>query len=600
MVTEKAGLDERVLRLVNAALSLQQAGEAAKAMEILQKAEAQAPNYAPLQLLIGLAYRDMGKWDEAEQRLRLAIRLDPEMAPAYQALGLLLLDQKRTAEAAEFLKRHAELDPSNVATLTALTNALLKLRRRGEATKLLQSAWKKTRNTDVGIILGRYLIRIGQTERAERVLREVAEGATRPKPLAEWAYALVLLNQYEKATAVLQRAIQMDPNFDRAWRGLTDCLIPLGRYEEALRAADQALEIDDQHCRNWLAKSNALLSLGRPAEALEAALTGIRYVPPEDPEAVPVWIELRLREAECLLDLGRVDEALDRLEELRRRFPRTERFILTHFYVLRDLQRYPDMLRVLDEAVAAGLPSTGGLAPLRYETLHLLGRAEEAWEFIRPLLEKGPPQRPQILCDIGVALYREGHIAAARSIFEQLHYFAPKNARFACNLGFVLTGETGDYTDATRLMHQALEMANSEYRPTILANLGYLYLVQGGYAQAEDYLCQALAQATPEDEAILRIAYWHQGRVVPDPVSHPTQFRPISLVVKANLVTLRMAQGRLIEAEALARQMIEQFPHSPEGYEMLVSVLCALGREGEAEQARKEAARCALPADQSV
>lgn len=576
---------EQVLRLIDAALDLQQAGEGAHALEVLSRAQEQAPDYAPIPLLIGLAHRGAGRLGEAEESLRQAIELDSEQAEAIQSLGLLLASQARPSEAVQLLKRHAELKPDDPITLKALGAELARLGRQEEAVRLLEDAWRKTQSAEVGITYGRYLIRVGQREQAEQVLCRVAEATPEPRPLVEWAYALVLLERHEEALQILHRIVAIAPSFDRAWRGMSGCHLALGQRSKALETAERALAIDDRHYRNWLAKTNALLGLGRYAEMLEAAQSGIECVPPGDAEARPVLQELQLRLAEALLQLNRMDEALVQLDELRHQFPTVERFTRIHASVLNSLGRPGDALRVLDEAREAGLPVDGTLAPLRYETLHLSGKPEEAWTFVRPMLTTQTESRLRVLGDVGLSLYVEGRIKAARAVFEQLHTFAPDVSRFACNLGFILTGE-GELPDAEQCFLRALEMPDStELRPLLLANLGYSYLIQDDHPRADEYLQQATSLATGEEEAILRVAYWHEGQVVPGCTPHPTRFLPVRMAANANLVTLALAQGQIEEAEVLARQIVEEVSDDPLGYEMLGWVLHAEGKFDETRKA---------------
>jgi tetratricopeptide (TPR) repeat protein len=591
---------DRILHLIDAALDLQQAGKPDRALEFLQEAQVQAPDYALVHLLMGLAYRDVGQVEEAVNSLRRAVELDPQQPEALQSLGLLLVTQGRPQEAIKWLRQHAELQPEDAVTLRALGIALARLGRPEEGIHLLAKAWHETQSAQVGIVYGRYLIRIQKWAEAEEVLRQVAEAASEPKPLVEWAYALVLLERYQEALQVLQRIVDMAPDFDRAWRGISTCYTNLGQFNEALEAAKHALAIDDRHARNWLAKANALMGLEHYAEVLEAARTGIECVPPQDPEARPVLHELHMRQVEALFQLKPADEVLNHLEELRHEFPAEERFVQIQVSVLRDLGRGEDALRVLDEACQENTALRESLAPLRYEILHLLGRPDEAWDFIQPMVESRK-ERLQVLGDIGTSLYAGGAVEAARTVFEQLHSVAPDVARFACNLGFILTGE-GRLLEAEANLLRALEATDSEdIRALVLANLGYLYLIQHNFARSDESLCQAVYLATEEERAIVRIAYWQAGEVLPDFVPHPTRWLPVKTAAEANRVTLALAQGEPEEAENLAHQMAREAPDEPWGYAMLGWVMRDRERFDEARQAWGAALhRAANPQDQEA
>lgn len=589
MTTKNGGPSERTLNLLDAALNLRQAGEFTRALEVLRDAENEAPNYAPIHLLMGLTYRDIGELDKAEAELRRAVELDRKQAEALQSLGLLLLSRSRTAEAIALLKRHLQIKPNDPLTLKTIAAEMARAERHEEALHILKDAWHKSGGVDAGITYGRYLIRVNQRAEAESVLRELAETNPEPKTLIEWAYALVLLQEYEQAKRVLLQLVEAAPEFDRAWRGLTECHISLGEFEAALEAADSALAINDRHCRNWYAKTIALMAIGRYDEALEAARKGIEHVPPDDAEAVPVLQELWLREYQALFFLGRGDEALSRLDALRRMFPGEERFVHIQVAALNRLGRSEDALRVLDDAVRAGLPKDGALAPLRYETLHLLGKPDEALEFIRPMLSVQTERRLNVLGDIGVSLYCQGRTEPARRVFAQLHQLAPNNPRFMNDIAFILIG-AGELERAEELLMQALEARDSpQMRPLILANLGYIHLVRGEIARARHFLSEALATPDAERSAILRVAFWDSGRIWPSEVAHPRDFLPIRLAVNANLVTASLAEGHLDEAESLVRKMIEDTPESPWGHRMMGWVALAKGDTHVARQAWRQA-----------
>lgn len=581
--------DGQILQLIDAAMDLQQAGESTLASQALQRAQERAPNYAPIPLLIGLTHRDAGRLKEAEASLRRAIELDPQQAEAIQTLGLLLASQGRSTDAVQWFKKHAELEPADAITLKALGAELALLKRHEEAVRLFKAAWQKSQDTEVGITYGRFLIRIGQLEQAEAVLRQVAEQTPQPKPLIEWAYALVMLERHEQALEVLQQILDMAPDYDRAWRGISGCHLGLGRFPEALEAAERALAIDDCHYRNWLSKANALLKLERYAEMLDATRSGLDCTPEGDPEALPVFQELRLREIEALFFLQRTDEALKHLDQLRRQFPTEERFTHVQVSTLKGFGRPEDALRVLEEAREAGLPMDGNLAPLYYETLHLLDRPDDAKAFIEPMLATHTEHRLNALADIGISLYVKGRVEVAMAVFEQLRDFAPDVARFTSNLGFILAGE-GQLAEAEQCFLQAQETPDSdEWRYLLSANLGYVYLVQGDLDKADECLRQAASLATEEDEAILRVAYWRDGQVWPDDLAHPSTFMLVRLVANANLVTLALAQGREAEAEALTQEMIKEAPDAPWGHKMMGWVRHVRGDWAGARQAWEQA-----------
>lgn len=593
MTGSNSSPSERTLKLIDAALNLQQAGEAEQALQILLKAQDLAPEYAPVALLIGLAHRDAGRVEEAEESLRRAIDLDRENEDALQSLGLLLARESRSSEAVALLKRHAELRPGETITLMALASELTRLRRHDEAIRHYEQAWRKTQDSEIGVAFGRYLIRIQEWTRAEEVLRQAASAAPEPTPLAEWAYSLVLLGKHDEAVPILARILQIDPSFDRAWRGTSSCYLTLGQLPQALEAAERALAINVHHYRNWLTKADALLGLGQFREAMEAAEQGKRLIDPDDEEARPVLCELWAQGFYALVGLKQTDSALEYLHDARDCFPTEERFVRYQASYLAGGGEFEAALRVLDEAQQAGVPASSNLVPLRFEVLHALGRPDDAWAVVESQLGVYQERRLDLLAMRGVSLYARGFAEPGRAVFEQLHSFAPSSARFSSTLGFMLLGE-GSLAEAKRLFQKSLDAPDGEaWQPLVLANLGYMGLIEGEFESAQQTLddVASMIRESPDLDvpAALHVAYWVDGSICPDPVTHPITFQPISVSVRANLVALNLADGQADDAEALAREIIEEAPGLSLGHAVVGTVLFAQGLPDEARRAWRQA-----------
>ena len=591
--------DRRVLHLIDAALDLQQAGELDHALEILQRAQGQAPDYAPLHLLMGLTYREMNKAAEAEARLRRAIELDQELLEAQQSLGLLYAAQGRPAEAVSCLQAYLVAEPDDVVTLRALAVQLYHLGQSDLAVRHLADLWHRTGSAEAGIAFGRFLIRVGEWQHAQDVLSQVAEEKRAPQTLVEWAYALVMAEEHARALEVLQEIVGQEPEYGRAWRGISGCHLNLGRPEDALEAAERALALDENHCRNWLVKANALFKLERYRDALNATQKGIVAVLPEDPESLPVLQALRRRQVKSLVELDRASEALTLLAEWAQRHPADEMYPDLAAIILDGQGREEDADQVIRKALSAGAPA--GLAQARFANYHLQERPEAAWNFVEPTLAERTEQWLELLANVGVGLYVQGWPTVALAIFEQLCHFAPDQARLVSNVGFVLLGDE-ELDRAEECFLKALEKPDSpDWRPVTLTNLGYLYLLQGNLARAEETLQEAVSLAPEDWPAILRVACWRDGRVAPDSVPHPTRSVAIRVAARANQVTLALAQGQAGEAESLAQEMIEQVPDDPWGYTMLGWVGLAAGGFEAARRAWQDAlARTADPQDQGA
>jgi tetratricopeptide (TPR) repeat protein len=131
------GVDKRALRLIHAALDLQEAGDHDRAVEILLEARSLTPDYAPLHLLLGLAYRDGERYEEAESSLRRAIEYDPERIEAVESLVLLLCDTDRSPEAVQLLQERVQTRTADSQGFSLLAETL---RRTGQPAEALVMA----------------------------------------------------------------------------------------------------------------------------------------------------------------------------------------------------------------------------------------------------------------------------------------------------------------------------------------------------------------------------------------------------------------------------------------------------------------------------
>lgn len=84
--------------------------DAREGISHLEKAVSNYPAFLDAHLLLGTAYMDLGRWDNAERELRRTLEINPETASALFALGEVLLRNKRYKEAEQVLQSGLKLD----------------------------------------------------------------------------------------------------------------------------------------------------------------------------------------------------------------------------------------------------------------------------------------------------------------------------------------------------------------------------------------------------------------------------------------------------------------------------------------------------------
>jgi tetratricopeptide (TPR) repeat protein len=75
------------------------------------------------------------------------------------------------------------------------------------------------------------------------------------------------------------QALELNPNYSKAWNSQGTALWSLGRNEEALASYDKALEIEPDYYQAWSNRGNALQGLGRNEEALASCDKALEIKP---------------------------------------------------------------------------------------------------------------------------------------------------------------------------------------------------------------------------------------------------------------------------------------------------------------------------------
>ena len=141
-----------------------------------------APNFSQAYFLLGTAYMDMGKWNDAETELNRAVSFSDKLAPAYLELGSCLVEQKRFAEAEKPLLQGLELLPDASRGHYDLGRTYYSLNRFQEAEPHARKAVAiEPTFPDAHVLLGNVLLRLrdgpGAVAEFEEYLRLAPNGS---------------------------------------------------------------------------------------------------------------------------------------------------------------------------------------------------------------------------------------------------------------------------------------------------------------------------------------------------------------------------------------------------------------------------------------
>ncbi len=148
------------------------------------------PNDAAAHYALGVVYRQMGKFEEAENELKKAIELSPSSLNYRYELGVLYLNQKKKNEAAKIFRYIVEKNPDDAMSWFQLG--------------LIE---KENKNYEEAEVAFKNVLRISETYgNVHRELGEVYEKlGEKNKAIEEYRQALKYLPEDKKSKEALKR-----------------------------------------------------------------------------------------------------------------------------------------------------------------------------------------------------------------------------------------------------------------------------------------------------------------------------------------------------------------------------------------------------------
>jgi predicted O-linked N-acetylglucosamine transferase (SPINDLY family) len=226
---------------------LRRAGRPAEAIAWLEKAIARKPDLAVAHGNLGNALKGVGRLDEAIASFERAIALDPGNAEYPGNLGLAFQAAGRFDEAIAAGERSVALDPRDPVALRNLGIALHAAGRSGEAITAYH--------------------------------RALALRADDPKTCCNLGVTLHDLGRPGEAIANLEHAIALDPNLAAAHTNLGNALWTLGRLDDAAAALRRAIALDPRDAQAYNNLGNVFKDQGRQDEAIAALRQAVALRP---------------------------------------------------------------------------------------------------------------------------------------------------------------------------------------------------------------------------------------------------------------------------------------------------------------------------------
>ena len=279
---EPQGVDpkERVEVMARSAeaLALQRSGDLEAAEAILRELLASQGAGAELELasvhdLYAKVLYGTGRFEEAIEEYRKALRADRPAGEARTNLGAALLRVGRPDEAAEVLAEAVTIQPVFASTYSNYGSALLALERFAESAEQFRAAMA----IDPGLLdphvgLGSALAAMNRTDEAivsyRRAIELYPEAAIPRRLLGE---LMISLNRSQEALEQYEVLVRLTPDDARAVRGLGLAYFQMRQPQQALPYLQRSVELDPSSARAWYSLSGAQAVSGRLDAAIQSA-----------------------------------------------------------------------------------------------------------------------------------------------------------------------------------------------------------------------------------------------------------------------------------------------------------------------------------------
>ncbi|MEM0954870.1 MAG: sulfotransferase [Pseudomonadota bacterium] len=225
------------------AASLIQAGSYASADQVLTAALAVHPNDPNLLRMQGISLARQKRLEEAEEKLTHVIRLAPEHAAAHEDLADVQLSLRQLEPALASLKRAAKHAREPARIEQRLAQLLSLAGRKNEAQGILETSLDNDPRRKL-MAEAMELVSQGRHKDAEAIYRDILhKDPNDVDALRLLGVSRVRREQFDEGAACFRRAVELAPDFWKAWINLGAALSEQQKFEEAEDAFLKALQL---------------------------------------------------------------------------------------------------------------------------------------------------------------------------------------------------------------------------------------------------------------------------------------------------------------------------------------------------------------------
>ena len=194
--------------------------------------------------VVAVAIGDQGDSDEALDRLQALVKRAPDFALAQQELGFVYADKGQLNEAIEALQRAVAIEPKLPASWKLMGELYLADEDEKSAAEAMNQ-YLLTSSEEPDLIRAVNLFKAGKIPQAERLCRRfLYENPTNVTAINLLADIAIELGVLDDAENLLERCLELAPDFHMARLNYTHVLSKREKLQQALAQVDHMLEVE--------------------------------------------------------------------------------------------------------------------------------------------------------------------------------------------------------------------------------------------------------------------------------------------------------------------------------------------------------------------
>ena len=260
----------------DAALAEFRAGNPQAAAELCGRSLEAYPGDANLLCLSARVQLALRRFDDAREQAERAVTLFPDFALAHETVGDVLLVEGKAAQALSAYETAMRLDPTRpgiddkIGRAEELERSLDEKRKRIAVRRIYDAEIRKAQELE----------RNGDVRAAEKIYRDILTKDPEHVEAARLLAGVAMLHKrYRDAEVFLRKAVEVAPDYARAWVDLVTAQREMHHFDDALESAQQLLRISPEASESYVVLAGVEAAAGLHDNAIRSYRKSLELKP---------------------------------------------------------------------------------------------------------------------------------------------------------------------------------------------------------------------------------------------------------------------------------------------------------------------------------